>query len=1154
MLTAATFPRPSPAHAQSQATNPHASVWVAASAGSGKTKILVDRVLSLLLQNIPPERILCLTFTKAAAAEVANRIHQKLLQWATLPESVLDKDLAYLRGNTADAATLARARRLFAYVLDVGIHIETLHAFCQSLLRRFPLESGVVPYFRVMDEHESAEAMTAAWEKTLLTAYNERDSARAVALETVTALVHETHFPELMDELVTARSRLQRLLALHNGVDGIVAAVRAKLGLALDETALSLLSAACTDEACNVPALQMAVTALQEGSKTDIERGKILAAWLAEPAHRMKTFDDYLKVFFTEKGTVRQILITQDGIRKTPGAASVLAAESERLVGVQKRRKAAAVAEATAALLRLGADFLQAYLQYKNTRALLDYDDLILTTSRLLESEGQSAWVLYKLDGGLDHLLIDEAQDVSAEQWLIVERLTREFFSGLGSREGKQTDLIRTVFAVGDRKQSIYSFQGAAPDSFESMQSLLREKVRAVGQVWADVPLHISFRSTPAVLQAVDAVFQRDPARNGVALVGETIGHISFRAGQAGFVEVWPLMKMEEQGPLVQVRPWEGPVTPLQQDGPMTNLARLIARRIAVMIEKRDWLESRQRPVQASDIMVLVRRRSGFIEDFVHALKGLKIPVTGVDRMILSEQIAVMDLTALGHVLLLPEDDLTLAAVLKSPLISLTEEQLFALAYPRGSRTLWQALQEHAGAATPFGYACDWLTRLLALADSRRPYELYTHVLGSLGGRRRLIARLGPDAEEIIDEFLALTLRYEASHVPSLQGFLQWLKTTRVEAKRDLEQTREEAVRVMTVHGAKGLQSPIVFLPDTVQVPTQIPRLLWEDGQDGLVFWQPKQALETDVCLAIKSNVIKSRDREYNRLLYVAMTRAEDRLYVCGWRTHQGPPVTCWYQLIHTALAPIGKRAVDTTLAESGLLPSAEVLRLETPQENEKRYIVEKKISKPASQLALPPWAVTPPPMEPPHPLVPSHFIKYQHTNESPLKKNMTRAYYYRGNLIHRLLQILPQIPPTERFFAAKHYLEHTDLRPAARIALISEVLAVLTHPALVPLFGPGSQAEVSVVGHTGKRVVSGKIDRLVVMEDSVIIADYKTHKVVPQSVEDIPVVYLQQMAAYRSVLTALYPSRRVDCVLVWTEGPLVTQVPEVILTSLLEE
>ncbi|VBB69034.1 FIG061771: ATP-dependent nuclease subunit A [invertebrate metagenome] len=1150
--TTAMLPLTDPTYAQRQAANPGASVWVAASAGSGKTKVLVDRVLHLLLKDVRPERILCLTFTRAAAAEVANRINQRLSQWATLPAPMLAADLTYLQGNPPDAAMKAQARRLFAHVLDVGIRIETLHAFCQALLKRFPLEAGVAPHFQVMDEHAAAESMAAAWDQTLLTACNKTNLTRAVALETVTALVHEVHFPELMDELVTARSRLQRLLDRWNGVDGVIAAVRARLGVTANETPSHVLATACTG--CDAPALRVAAVALQTGSKTDIERGKILATWLAEQAHRAETFDDYWKVFCTGKGTVRKTLITREAAKAAPMATKTLAAEAERLVQVQARRKAAAVAEATTALLHLWADLLAAYRNYKDTRALLDYEDLIFMTCRLLETEGQTAWVLYKLDDGLDHILIDEAQDISAEQWLIVERLTQEFFAGLGSRTDHQAEVVRTVFAVGDRKQSIYSFQGAAPEHFESMRSLLRDQVTAVGQMWADVPLNISFRSTPAVLQAVDAVFMRDTAREGVALSGETIKHIAFRDGQAGLVEIWPLIEPEKISTIV---PWQPKTFNFHKETSMLRLSRLVAHQIAAMVSGYDWLESRQRPVQAGDIMVLVRRRSGFVEALVRALKSLNVPVSGVDRMILREQIAIMDLTALGNVLLLPEDDLTLAAVLKSPLIGLDEEQLFTLAHPRESCTLWQALQNYAGSATPFGYACDWLTRLLTEVDYRRPYELYTHVLGALGGRRRLIARLGPDAEDAIDEFLTLSLHYEMYHVPSLQGFLQWLQTTTVEAKRDLEQTGAEAVRILTVHGAKGLQAPVVFLPDSVQIPTRIPHTLWEDSEEGLVFWQPHRALKNHFGSSLRDMAERARDREYHRLLYVAMTRAEDRLYVCGWQTYQLPPAACWYNLIHTALAPLGRREINATLAASGLLPSAEVLRFASVQAEATGKTVEERFSESVKPLPLPQWAKTAPPIEPmpPRPLVPSQPNDKEPPASSPLEEEQEEEQkgmrLHRGRLVHKLLQSLPSIPAEERSATAQRYLDHAAaalLSPAARVALVADVQSIICHPELLLLFGPNSQEEVPVVGRVGAHVISGQIDRLVVTEEVIIIADYKTHRTPPESLHEIPVVYRQQMAAYRSVLAAIYPGRRVDCVLVWTDGPQITLLPAALL------
>ncbi|KAF0097728.1 MAG: ATP-dependent exoDNAse beta subunit, partial [bacterium] len=789
---------------------------------------------------------------------------------------------------------------------------------------------------------------------------------------------------------------------------------------------------------------------------------------------------------------------------------------------------------------------LEAYDRYKEVRALLDYDDLILTSRRLLDD--QAGWVLYKLDGGLDHLLIDEAQDTSAEQWAIARSLTAEFFAGLSRRDEQEPECIRTVFAVGDRKQSIYSFQGAAPDHFDSMRALLRNRATAVGRSWADVPLNISFRSTPAVLAAVDAVFARDPARDGVVLAGEEMSHIAFRTGAAGLVEIWPPVEPALENPQP---PWKPPIERITGDAPSTRLAQALARRIAAMVGaspgervgaspgEGDWLASRQRPVRAGDIMVLVRRRGSFVEDLVRLLKSLNVPVAGVDRMVLKEQMAVMDLMALGAFLLLPEDDLTLAVVLKSPLIGLEEDDLFALAHPRGHKSLWRALQNHAGASTPFGQAHALLAELLAMVDYRRPHELYATVLGPLDGRRRLVARLGPDAEDALDEFLTLTLRYETHHTPSLQGFLHWLETTRAEVKRNLDQSGVDAVRILTVHNAKGLQAPIVFLPDTLQAPDRTPSLLWEEGEEGLMFWPPShQAPENPWCASLREAAKHARDREYRRLLYVAMTRAEDRLYVCGWHTQKAPPPACWYTLIRTALEPLGTVETDPLLAAltPSLLPAAEVLRLRSTSD-ESTGAAARELPLAPVRLPPPPWAVMPPPREPapPRPLAPSRPDDREPPVHAPAR---SEARFRRGRLVHRLLQSLPLVPAEQREAAARRYLDHAgaDLTSLARAALAKEVLAVLDHPAMAPLFGLNAQAEVPVVGLVGARVVSGQVDRLVVTENAVIIADYKTNRPPPQRTEDVARFYLQQMAAYRAVLETIYPGRRVDCVLVWTD------------------
>lgn len=1140
--------RVEPQAAQRPAANPEASVWVAASAGTGKTKVLVDRVLSLMLHGTRPQRLLCLTFTRAAAAEMANRIHERLGSWATFADDALAKDLAGLTGKSADAATRARARQLFAEVLDApgGMKIQTIHAFCQSLLRRFPVEAGLAPHFEVMDERTAAEMLQGAREEVLARARRADDdgpdAALAAALAEATGHVHADAFAELMAELAGERARLRRLIARSGGIDGLVAAVRDHLGVGEGEDDPSIVAAACADGAFDGRSISAAAGALAQGSNSDRERGAALGRWLAEPKSRIQGFEDYTKVYLTAEGACRKTLITKNLAAAAPEAADALSAEAERLVRVAEKRKAAKVAAATAAALRLGAGLVEAYERCKAVRALLDYDDLILMTRDLLRRPGTAPWVLYKLDGGLDHILVDEAQDTNPEQWEVIAALAEEFFAGLGAR-----DAVRTVFAVGDAKQSIYSFQRADPAAFERMRAHFAAKVKAAGERWRDLDLDISFRSTAAVLEAVDAIFSRDQARDGVGPSAHAIEHRTHRLGQAGLVELWP--PAEPSAPPAPA-PWQPPVTPERGDSPRARLAALIARTIRGWIERREMLESKGRPVRPGDIMVLVRWRSGFVEELVRALKQLEVPVAGVDRMVLTDQLPVMDLVALGRFLLLPEDDLTLATVLKGPLIGLDDEQLFELAHGRGEATLWQVLKRMAGATRAKGSsyreAHGYLAELLARVDYLRPFELYAEVLNARGGRRKLLSRLGPEADDPLDEFLALALAFERVNAPSLQGFLNWLEAGRAEIKRDLEHRERDEVRVMTVHGAKGLQAPIVFLPDTMAAPLTRPHLLWADrprGESPLPLWPPRRADEEKVCRAARVNANRLRDQEYRRLLYVALTRAEDRVYICGWRGVRRPPEGCWYDLAAAGLEGIAAKVefdFSAVHPEAWKGPGLRLAHAQgaTPEAAE-------GVAARAGRRALPRWARSPAPVEPapPRPLAPSR-------SEAPTVGTAAAARapigpdegerFLRGHLIHRLLQSLPALEPGAREEACRRYLARPVFALGAeeRAEIAAAARKVLEDPGLAPLFGPESRAEVPVTGDLDGHLLSGRIDRLAVFDTEVVIVDYKTDRPPPLTQKEVPDIYLRQMAAYRAVIRRIYPGRAVTCALLWTDGP----------------
>ena len=1131
---------------QRSAARPDFSVWVSASAGTGKTKVLTDRVLSLLLEGTPPERLLCLTFTRAAAAEMAGRIAEQLGQWTMAPEEDLEKALTSLTGGRPDEDTCRRARRLFAAVLDTpgGMRIETIHAFCQSLLRRFPIEAQIAPHFSLMDERDAEETLALAEAHILREAQQARDPELTDVLAEITKHVYEFEFPDLISALADRRGRLRRMLDRAGGPASLSDMVRDALGLAPGDTMASLTEQAVGDAAFDQLGLRMAAEALRQGSESEAGNGEMLAGWLdADRTGRIAGLTPYLDYFLTREhreGEVRprKRLINKPTAAAAPGAEDILEAEAQRLSRFVLKRRAAATASATRALTVISQTLIDTYQREKRSRALLDYEDLILDAGRLFARPGISSWVLYKLDGGLDHVLIDEAQDTSPDQWSVVDSIVDEFFVGEGAR-----DLNRTMFAVGDVKQSIFSFQGAEPQNFASARDRLAGTIPGAGGQWSDVDLNISFRSVAPVLRAVDAVFEQVSARDGVALDDRPIVHEAAREGNGGLVELWPPVPPLESD---ETEVWKPPVEGIRGGTPEARLAAIVATRISRMINGGEVLESAGRPIAAGDIMVLVRRRGAFVDDLVRALKSLDIDVAGVDRLVLTEHIAVMDLLALGRFLLFPEDDLTLATVFKSPIVGLTEEELFELAYGREG-SLWSELQSRRESSPRFAAAHEFLRHLLAAADYLPPYELFADILGARGGRRRLLARLGPEAIDPLAEFLNLALAFERSHTSSLQGFLRWMEAGAVEVKRDLDQGRGGAVRVMTIHGAKGLQAPIVFLPDTMQVPRQEGGLLWggrdEDGAEFLL-WPPRRAFRETVGDRLAEEARVAQQREYRRLLYVAMTRAEDRLYICGWETKNKAPEGNWYELIGQAFEPLAEEVDDPILAEWDSEPAKKIFRLAAPQTKEVEKIPEPQELDP---IPLPSWTDEPPAPEPPlpRPLSPSRPADDDPPVRSPLGQDGSERFR-RGLLIHNLLQTLPDLPRESWPGAAAAYLSGAaqDLGQADRERIARETLAVMDDPAAAPLFGEGSRAEVPIVGLVGDRAVSGQIDRILVGEEKVTIVDYKTNRPPPRSPEDVSPAYLRQLAIYRSVVADIYADREIACVLLWTDGPIVMEIP----------
>jgi ATP-dependent helicase/nuclease subunit A len=1119
--------------AQRRAAVPGVSAWVAASAGTGKTKVLTDRLLGLMLEGSDPARVLCLTFTRAAAAEMANRLNERLAEWMILPQAAFFEELRELIGRDPDDTMIAQARHLFARVLDTpgGVKISTIHAFCQALLRRFPLEAGVSPEFTVLDERGAAETRLEAAESVIVAARDDGDrSELAEALSVVASHVAETRFGMLMAALAGERGKLSR--AVVDGHAALRDRLCAELSLPAGTSSEDLTAGFCAEGAGDESGLRAAAAALAAGLVTDRQRGATIAAWCADPQQRRQVIEAYTGAYLTEKGEILQRLITL----KVASAAAfdvcgILAAEAKRVAKFRKAFASAVLVEATCALIRLGDALIENYEERKRAQGTLDYEDLVTRALDLLRRPGVAPWVLFKLDGGLDHILLDEAQDTNPEQWEIVAALADEFFAGDSAH-----DRSRTIFAVGDAKQSIYSFQRADPRAYLRMRRHFEARTAAAEQEWRVVPLEISFRSTEPVLQAIDAIFRQDAARDGVALDDGPIRHVASRAGQGGLVELWPPV---EPQPDEDSDPSALPVTRRRTAEPCTRLAEAIAATIEGWLDRSEMLGPRGRPIRPGDVMVLVRRRNEFVGELLRALKQRRVPVAGADRLILTEQLVVQDLVALGRFLLFPDDDLTLAAVLKGPLFAFDEETLFDLAHARGKEHLWDRLRSRGQADAALGQAADRLSAFLARAHFVPPYELYAEILGAEGGCCALLERLGAEAEDAVEEFLGLTLAYERDHVPSLQGFLRWLAAGDTEVKRDFGARPRDEVRILTVHGAKGLEAPIVFLPDTMQLPKPSETLLWTEKEE-LPLWRPRAEFTVPFYTSEREALRRRELQEYRRLLYVGLSRAQDRLYICGWQTRAAPKQGCWHRLCHDGLAGIATSFdFDSTALIGSHGWSGEGLRLVGVQTAPPIFEARAEIEH--LGLPLPRWVSEPPPVEPqpPKPLFPSRPSEVEPAASSPLGTG-ERDRFKRGLLVHRLLQSLPELPSEGREGAALRFLALPThgLSADEQDEICRETLTILGHPDFAPIFGPGSQAEVPLVGLIEGRALSAQLDRLIVEENRVLVVDFKTSWPAPATEAEVAPLYLRQLALYRTALSRVFPEREIRCALLWTGGP----------------
>ncbi|MCY4038520.1 MAG: double-strand break repair helicase AddA [Hyphomicrobiales bacterium] len=1133
-----------PAKYQARASNPKTSAWVGANAGSGKTHVLVQRMLRLLLAGVAPSSILCLTFTRAAAVEMSARLLERLGKWAVLEEGALTEELQELLGESPDAEQLRSSRMLFARVLDTPgeLRIQTIHAFCERLLQRFPIEAKVPAQFRVLDEREALEMRLSARD-TLLRSLEGGGGADglAQAVRTICADITESEFTRLLEAIDKERRRLRDLLPTRKRVKEVAGKIVAALDLKDGETSASVEKRIFDMDASMRKNLLEAASMFQrEKGVTAIANGEKLERFLSSDSIG-PGLKDYMSVFFKADGDPRGSRMIPAALTKSrPDIAETMYAEQRRLMELRKRYVACRMAERSCAVLHLSHQIISNFEDGKHQLGALDFDDLIEKTAQLLQKSRQASWVLYKLDEGLSHVLIDEAQDTSPRQWEVISALADEFFAGKGSEKYQETAIPRSLFAVGDEKQSIFRFQGADLQVYDEKRRRFRKDAEDAQLRWDEVPLQTSFRSTPEVLQAVDFLFSEGVGKDSVSASGEKIKHEANRSNEHGLVELWDLECKGGESP----KPDYWSVVNVMEDPaveePRVRLAKRIAKKIRSLLDGGTVLPR--------DILILVQRRDGFVEEIMRALKQEDVTVAGADRLHLVEHMAVMDLLALARTCLLREDDLSLAEVLKSPFFGLEDDDLFEIAHGRRG-SLWQALCKK-GDKKIVERLSKWRDKALHLS----PFEFYHSVLVE-GGREQLLRRLGPDAADPIDSFLELLSAYERESAPSLQGFLRWLERSEIEIKRDHDSARNE-VRVMTVHGAKGLEAKVLFLPDSCRGVghwSHDPALFFADeGEDNAppLMWAPLQRDDVPVSREKRMQFRAEDIRENWRLLYVAMTRARDRLYICGHTARPNPPEDSWYERCCEALQPhmeeveedgetvwrLGKESAPSKREK----PSAES---ESPS-GMKDYtpiVPEKSIESVAPSIAFAPKR------------------KRGEWREDGRRRWARR----RGELLHEGLRRLSVLPPDDRKGASAGIVDAVARRLKVRIdsKQRAEILKTLKRVTASKecrfVLDSDGRNEVALSGYihlpdkADEQRIPGRIDRLCFLEGGEVLAvEYKSDRRPPGKVEGIRAEYLGQVGIYYRLLQELWPGRKIRCGILWIATASYMEVPESKLQS----
>lgn len=1102
---------------QQLASNPRNSAWVFASAGSGKTKVLVDRVLRLLLDGVKPNKILCLTFTKIAATEMQNRINSELSKWVLLNDAELLEKLTRLSGSTASNSDLKKARILFVKILDdeEKIKIQTIHSFCQNLVKIFPFEAGIKPNFEVIEKSQEKLLLQKAQKEILKrAAYSEYLKDLVIKIN---ASLHEETFSELISDLLNKKEQLATLKEKFFGIDGVIAEVFKNFSL--PEMASQKYLEEIFAEFLNQINQKKLLGLAESLENTGLVNNSKIAAGIRKFLNNLniENFSKYREAFFNKENQPRKV---SKEIAQNHDLNSFISSQQEIINNFSEQLNSYKICQSSALLLKFVDQILEIYSDLKNQNAFLDYNDLIIKTNSLLNNPDFSDWIKLKMDGFFDHILIDESQDTNHKQWNIIKALCEDFFSGFGASSNK-----RTIFIVGDEKQSIYSFQGAEPNISQEIFSYFAEKLKDHPVKFYKINLNNSFRSLESILQAVDLTFSGEKERSAITKISDFKDHKAIREGVGKF-EIWPQIKIKKTEKK-EISPkwkyeWKIDFSPTKTYDEAEFLAESIAIKIKDWVENNRILESYDRPLNYGDFMILLRNRTnGFDKILAKFFYQYNIPIASLSAINFSDNLLIQDLLSAAKFTLLNGDDLNLACLLKSPFFAISEEELLEICLIKNSHKLniYQALQK----TEKFTEIRNQLDELITKSEELNCFEFFYFLLNEKKFRKKFINHFGKNSAEILDKFLIKTFDFCKNFSPNLQKFLDFIEKLDPEISPSSAQNNQ--VLITTIHSVKGLQAPVVIISDCCFITNQLPstkeKISWINfGEDTLPVWCAKKNEENELLKIHRENKKQSAKDEYLRLLYVAMTRAENELYIGGFGNADNEE--SWYQIIKNAVI---NKAYSTEFFDKELNNLNEKFEIENKilGLGNQEYSYKKTTNNSQLENQILPEFITQ-----------QKFIKI--SNPSHSAANQIDQSQIKGRLIHKILEIIGKNHQANKIWLtdlSKKIIEKEEfLNLKEKEEISHQIINFISSTQFQDLFSSGKiECEVPIGGSLENQIISARVDLLVIKENEILIIDYKSDESLSQS---IPQPYIYQLKLYQKLLQKIYPDKKISCGILW--------------------